>query len=77
MSTGRAFTIQQTRAGFGPGGSDQVVVLGTGVDHGDGSATVTPAEGMPGPSGAVKVKLADLTDGHHPPISTRLIYDDQ
>lgn len=65
----RDFTIWQTRTGFGPGGSDEKLMLGTGVDHGDGTATVTPADGLPRPRDpdlvAQRVGLAELTEGHH------------
>jgi hypothetical protein len=71
--TDRAFTIVQTRPKFGPGGSDEIVRLGTGVDHGDGTADVVPVIGKPG-----RVEIADLTDGHgHAGFVTRLVYDDQ
>lgn len=70
----RTFTLIQTRPGFGPGGSDEIVRLGTGVDHGDGTADVVPEiGGTPG-----RVDIADLTDGHgHAGFVTRLVYDDQ
>lgn len=78
----RSFTIRQTRKGFGLGGADEVVILGTGTDHGDGTATVTPADGLPfkpnadGERSAV-VDLADLTDGHgHHGFVTVLDYHD-
>jgi hypothetical protein len=76
----REFSIVQTRPGFGPGGSDERAVLGTGVDHGDGTATVTPAEGLPRPRDpeqvAQRVSVADLTEGHHR-FTVELVYADQ
>lgn len=69
----RTFAVIQTRPGFGPGGSDEIVRLGTGVDHGDGTADVAPVIGKPG-----RVDIADLTEGHgHGGFVTRLVYDDQ
>lgn len=58
------FTIRQTRPGHGPGGSDETVVLGAGVDHGDGTATVTPAEGLPGSAEPQRVRIDDILSGH-------------
>jgi hypothetical protein len=67
----REFSIVQTRPGFGPGGSDEISVLGTGVDHGDGTATVTPLVGL-----TQRVSVAELTEGHHR-FTTELVYADQ
>lgn len=79
MADDRPFLIRQTRR---LGGVVEVVQLGEGVDHGDGTATVTPAEGLPwranddGERTAV-VDLADLTDGHgHGGSVTELIYQE-
>lgn len=70
----RSFTLQQTRrwsTGL------EVVTLGEGVDHGDGTATVTPAAGLPGAGGPATVLLEELTDGHdHHGWSTALIYQE-
>lgn len=66
------FTIVQTRPGFGPGGSDETVTLGTGVDHGDGTATVIPAAGL-SQSGPERVRLSDLAEGHHR-FTVELVY---
>jgi hypothetical protein len=70
----RPFTLQQTRTwSTGP----EVVTLGVGVDHGDGTATVTPAEGLPGAGGPATVLLEELTEGHgHHGWSTSLIYQE-
>lgn len=74
------FTIVQTRPGFGPGGSDELVTLGTGVDHGDGTATVTPAEGLPRAKDpdevSQRVQMGDLTSGHHR-FTVELVYADR
>jgi hypothetical protein len=72
--TDRPFVLIQTRPGFGAGGSDEIVRLGTGVDHGDGTADVVPEiGGTPG-----LVDIAELTEGHgHGGFVTRLVYDDQ
>lgn len=47
--------------------------MGTGVDHGDGTADVEPVYGKP-----AQVNVADLTanQGHHG-FTTRLVYDDE
>jgi len=52
---------------------DEIVRLGTGIDHGDGTADmVSEIGGTPG-----RVDVADLTDGHgHLGFVTRLIYDE-
>lgn len=70
----RSFTLQQTRT-WSTG--LEVVHLGHGVDHGDGTATVTPAEGLPGAGGPATVLVEELTDGtaHHG-WSTSLIYQE-
>lgn len=72
------FTIVQTRPGFGPGGSDEKVTLGRGLDHGDGTATVTPAEGLPRSKDpdqvAQRVQIDDLISGHHR-FTVELVYD--
>jgi hypothetical protein len=76
----REFSIVQTRPGFGPGGSDERQTLGSGVDHGDGTATVTPAEGLPRSKDpeqvSQRVDLAELTEGHHR-FPVTLVYADE
>lgn len=69
----RLFTVLQRRPGFARGGADEVVVMGTGADHGDGTADVEPVYGKP-----ALVDVADLTanQGHHG-FTTRLVYDDE
>lgn len=78
----RTFQIVQTRPGMAPGGvGDEIMAMGTGVDHGDGTATVTPAPGIPGrtdPDGTVTVQIEDLTSGQgHHGFRTELVYVDQ
>jgi hypothetical protein len=67
----REFKIVQTRPGFGPGGSDETCVLGTGVDHGVGTATLSPPVGL-----TQRVSVAELTENHHR-FTVELVYADQ
>lgn len=71
----RAFSIIQRRQHADA--PDEIIPMGTGVDHGDGTATVTPAEGLPGGGQEATVRLADLTEGFHGGTTSTLVYDDE
>jgi hypothetical protein len=82
--TGRRFSIIQRRESNDA--PTEVITLGLGVDHGDGTASVVSAqEGLPWPErteagdpAPVTVDIADLTAGHgHGGISTSLVYDSE
>lgn len=38
----RSFILRQTRKGFGPAGGDEVLAVGSGTAHDDGTVDVTP-----------------------------------
>lgn len=70
----RAFHLRQTRPGFGHAGADEVLSLGTGMAHDDGTADVVPVIGSPG-----RIDLADIekmTEATPGGFRTEIIWDE-
>jgi len=53
--------MRQTRPGFGPGRTDEVVVLGTGVAHDDDTVDLVPVIGRAGTATLAEVEAVTET----------------
>lgn len=70
----RPFTLRQTRP-WSQGDRTEVVTIGTGVDHEDGTVTLTPIPGMGRESRESMDDLRAMLAQNHGGFTTELLYD--